>query len=263
MIKIEFPANRKDIAKAISTALLAISEDDYAGTAAVIEAGDAEPGHDEAKYQKHLEEQRESFDAFQADILVRISQTFGLDIKLLEDAVGATPDDEGRTLFTENELKEGQQLTDDAKRDPNGVAFNEEFCGNAAKPFYASGKREGQWKKRQGLDDAAYDAWYAAELAKVKVPPSEDTDETIDTSGAFGGGGDQQQQQNPVPHDAGTLMAWVSEMQTAGRITQEQVNAAYTQANLTMMDIFESPEKTPDIVAERVGILHSILSAWA
>ena len=49
--------------------------------------------------------------------------------------------------------------------DHNGVEKNAEFCGNAASPFYGSGKRKGQWKKRQGVADEAYDEWYAEERA--------------------------------------------------------------------------------------------------
>lgn len=229
MIKIEFPADRPDIAQHLGIALYRIGKND--DTESLI-ADEIESGSDEAEYQRHVR---------------------GTDIS--EQDAGSN--DNGG--FNQEELDESENL---AKRDPNGVAFNVELCANAAKPFYASGKRTGQWKKRQGVEDDEYEGWYANELANLTPAASDDGGESnINTADAFGGQGDTAAP--AIPHDAGTLMAWVSEMQSAGRVTQEMVNAAYTQAGTAMTDIFEGPGKTPDVIAGRVGEIHNILQGWA
>lgn len=234
-IKIEFPADRRDIAHCLGTALVALG-----AAAALSEEG--EPGSDEARYQQHLKD----------------TDTPEQDISSVTTNAGSN--DNGG--FNQEELDGSENLE---KRDPNGVAYNAEMCANAAKPFYASGKRTGQWKKRQGVGDDEYEGWYANELANLEPAESDDGGESnINTADAFGGQGQGQGEDLPaIPHDAGTLMAWVAEMQSAGRLTQEMVNAAYTQAGIAMTDIFEGPGKTPDVIAGRVGEVHNILQGWA
>ncbi len=148
---------------------------------------------------------------------------------------------------------------DDTAADNNGVLKNDAFCSSAAKPFYASGARSGQWKKRQGVEDAAYDAWYAAELAKVQSTTDTGSDSgTVDTAGAFGGG-DAAPAGNTetVPHDSGTLMAWVAERQTAGLTSQADVNTAWENCDLSMTDIFAP--NPPEVIAENCArIYHRI-----
>ena len=229
MITIEFPADRSDIARHMGAALTAIGSRTELVAAEPI-AGTietAEPGATETT-------------------------------ELTAD-VGS--DDNGQ--FSKEETEEGNDLTERSKVDTKGVPYHPDFCGKAAKPFYASGARGGQWKKRQGVDDEDYDAWYAAELATISGSTG-DTESTVNTGDAFGAGCGEQGHATPVvPHDAGALMAWVSEMQGADRLNQGQVNAAYEQAGFGMQKIFPSPENTSEIIAERVGLLHSILSVWA
>lgn len=152
----------------------------------------------------------------------------------------------------------------DTRLDHNQVPFNDEFCGESEKPFYASGKRAGQWKKKRNVDDAAYDAWYAETLTGCNTEPesTDSTDTGIDTANAFGANGKTDDPAGAtVPQDCGQFMAWVSELQAAGRLTQVQVAAAYTNCGIDMMDIF--PPAEPAAVAARVAQLHTFLSATA
>lgn len=243
IIKIEFPADRPDIALALSTALQTIGTVKVKGC-----DGCNEPGSDEVEFQAHVKAEGAS----EESIASATSQDAG-------------SDDHGQ--FTKTETEEQDNLVDPANTDTKGVPFNAEFCGKAAKPYYASGKRSGQWKKRQGVDELVYDNWYAAELAKVATSGAGQGDQApVNTASAFSG----QQQQEPaannepaVPHDAGTLMAWVSEMQAANRITQQQVNEAYQQAGVTMTDVFPGPNKTEETIAQAVRNVYTILVSWA
>lgn len=184
----------------------------------------------------------------------------------LEEKAGATLDttDAGSDengLFTEDE-----EDSDPANVDENRVPFHADYCAKAVEPFYKSGPHAGQWKRKKGVEQSAYDSWYADALAVVKPSSGEQAaEEPVDTSAAFqsGDGGQAAEElTTKAPHDAGTLMAWVAEMQGADRLNQEQVNAAYTQANLSMPDIFPSPDNTSEVIAERVGTIHSILASW-
>ena len=254
IIKIEFPADRPDIAKVLGEALISVSKlDDGMGCGGCASVSD--------EVQRTAEP-----DGFLGSAGLN-------DGKADPDLSGAGSDDNG--MFNKDEIEETNNLVDPANVDTKGVPFNAEFCGRAAKPYYASGKRSGQWKKRQGVDELAYDNWYAAELAKV-VPATTGQDNqqaAINTASAFGGQQRQQQDGDAntadvntgevAPHDAGTLMAWVSEMQAAGRITQEQVNTAYQQAGVTMPDVFPGPNKTEETIAQAVRNVHTILVSWA
>lgn len=156
--------------------------------------------------------------------------------------------------------------TEATAADNNGVLKNDAFCSTAAKPFYASGPRSGQWKKRQGVDDAAYDAWYAGELAKVQSAAAGSggtggeprsgggSGGTIDTSSAFGGDAAPAGNTETVPHDSGTLMAWVAERQTAGLTSQTDVNTAWENCDLSMGDIFAP--NTPEVIAENCSRIY-------
>lgn len=155
-------------------------------------------------------------------------------------------------------VEEGAASSDGGRIDPNGVPFDGMFCGQAAKPFYASGKRSGQWKKRQGVDDGDYDRWYAAELAKVAPPESEEP--TVDTAGAFAGAA-QGAAEPPAPTDCGAFMGWAAAKQAAGKLTQDDIGAAYMQAEVQVADLF--PPNDEVTVAARVAKLHQLLVAKA
>ncbi len=133
--------------------------------------------------------------------------------------------------------------------DANGVAFNREFCAESADPFYTSGKRRGQWKKRRGVDDAAYDGWYAVAAATVVAL----AEENIEPAEVFAG------TPPPPPAEGFTtpaeLMAWVAEQQANGAVNAEQVQAAYATAGVQLNDLF--PPATPEDVATRVAAVHA------
>lgn len=150
-----------------------------------------------------------------------------------------------------------------APTDQHGVAFDANYCAQAKEPFYASGSRSGQWKKRKGVGDDTYDAWYASQLAKA--PAATDPDpapEQVNTAGAFTPQAQQQQQQQPAaPQNTGDFMAWVAEKQAAGHLTQDAIQAAYAQAGIAITDLF--PPNTDEQVAQRIGALYSQLSQVA
>ncbi len=155
---------------------------------------------------------------------------------------------------------------DPTEVDTHGVPFNDKFCGKAAVPFYGSGKRKGQWKKRKGVSDEDYDSWYsgcgAAVLANEAAAEAKQ-DTPVDTAGAFGGTSAPAETApaNDVPTDCGTFMGWVAAQQAAGRLTQHQVSAVYAQLNLQVTSLF--PPNTPDVIALNVANLYAVLSQQA
>ena len=150
----------------------------------------------------------------------------------------------------------------EARLDQHGVPFDADYCAKASDPFYKTGKTAGQWKKKKGVDQDEYDDWYAA--AKPKgIVGEERTDAAnpeIDTTAAFSDQTAGQQQAageaSNVPVDAGGLMVWVSEMQTAGHFTQADVTQAYATAGISAPDIFQGAN-----VAQNIASLYGILSA--
>lgn len=160
---------------------------------------------------------------------------------------------------------------DTSQVDTKGVPFNGDFCGKAKEPFYASGPRKGQWKKRKGVDDADYDAWYASAIPAPGATTQQEA--PLDTSGAFGGtdtaGAFQQQTpqvqggtpSEAIPTDCGTFMGWVSAQQAAGRLTQQQVTDAYSQLGIEVTSLF--PPNDANTIAGHVSQLHGLLSQLA
>ena len=62
-----------------------------------------------------------------------------------------TPDDKGPELIPPGPVE----------LDEHGVAFDATYCAKSKdKPFYATGPRTGQWKKKRKLDQDEYDIWY-------------------------------------------------------------------------------------------------------
>lgn len=155
-----------------------------------------------------------------------------------------------------------------ATTDEKGVPFNADFCGKAAKPFYGSGKTKGQWKKRQGVDAADYDNWYADELSKV--PKEETVDKEtgeISTAAAF-----TQTTKTDAPKDMGGLFTWISEMQNAGRLTQANVDQSYAAAGVnhgdgggpvTMNDIITGNESRGLTPIGAVNLIYGVLAKVA
>jgi len=115
---------------------------------------------------------------------------------------------------------------DTERVDKNGVVFNPDFCAVAQEPFYTSGKREGQWKKRRAVSDDAYDEWYAGERFGSQIV------EEAETSAEQVFGKPVLEADESIPQDAGELMQYVSEQQAAGALTQQDVTDAYFSLGL-------------------------------
>jgi hypothetical protein len=148
--------------------------------------------------------------------------------------------------------------------DLHGVTFDGDYCGKSADPFYGTGKRKGQWKKRRGVDDAVYDAWYLTQIPtgdEQNTANSSGEDEQINTAGAFGNQqADNTPESTPAPETCGEFMGWVSNKQAAKLITQEDIGEAYATAGIAVTDLF-----TPDEAAVRqhVTTLYQILAVKA
>lgn len=151
-----------------------------------------------------------------------------------------------------------------APRDQHGVAFNVHYCGEAQDPFYSSGKRSGQWKKKRGVSDKDYDDWYAEELAELRGGATDEESHqpaAVNTAGAFGNGQAQQQSAPAAPQDTGEFMGWVSEKQAGGHITQDDIQQAYNQAGVQVTDLF--PPNDPQTIAGRIRQLYDLLAPKA
>lgn len=167
----------------------------------------------------------------------------------------------------------------DQRVDSNGVPFNEEFCSNAAKPFFTSTKRKGQWKKKQGVDYDDYDDWYSQALKSIAgqdvavptQPAPVNTQEAFNTAPpnnipaqpgtVTAPAAAPPPQVAQPPQDTGSFMAWISEKQAAGLLTEQQVGAAYANASIAVMDLF--PPNTPEVITPRINTLYGALSQIA
>lgn len=219
MIKIEFPAHRTDIAHAIGKALCGLTDEAInpgilAGSAAI---GALQPAPEVPVSAASEETTPEP----------NVEET------AVADVVASEPVEERPTV------------------DEFGVEFDEEYCGKAKNPFYDSGARKGQWKKRKGVSDTRYNDWHAH--------MREDGTET-DTAAAFGAKSESEPAE-PIPTTCGEFMGWASAKQAAGLLTQDDIGRAYQQAGWVVTDLF--PPADDDTVAARVGILYNILASQA
>ncbi len=147
----------------------------------------------------------------------------------------------------------------DARLDPNNVPFNPAFCGEAQVPFYASGKCKGQWKKKKGITQPDYDAWYAGARPASTHTETGDTKQ-VNSAEAFGH--KQDGSMFDAPTTCGLLMEWISVKQTAKLLLQTDIDGAWGMAGLTgVVDLI--PPKTPDVIARNVALMYEILSAKA
>ncbi|UGC98036.1 hypothetical protein [Oceanospirillum phage vB_OsaM_PD0307] len=236
MIKIEFPADRTDIALAIGQALVAIGQgkalvNSPAPTTAAETRTDSPAASSTA-----CDDQLKTLDEQAVADLEAEEAPNDTEHPAAQSATVTTGSGEGAA----NAAGASQTAPSGGSNenvDEKGVPFNPELCSKAAIPFYGSGKKKGQWKKRQGVDEDLYDEWYAEALLGAKVETVEDTaqnETTSDSNVAANAFGNQQQAaaDENVPQDAGQLMKWVSEQQAAGNISQQQVTDAYTALQL-------------------------------
>lgn len=270
MIKIEFPADRPDIAHHLGLALIAVAEGSPmgAGHARRIAAEacapsatvtpEVVPAMSDEEVSQLAAACRDGCDDHEEHASPKGSSLFDA-----QDGTAAAAGTDTSESFSPGHAA--------ARLDPKGVAFHSAFCGEAKEPFYASGKNKDQWKKKKGVDQPVYDAWYAEQLGALDAAFDDDTvpgpeinaaaafgntaTPEINAAAAFGNTAAQQAPAADAPTDAPSLMLWISERQAAGELTQDDVNAAYTTTNLGMQDIF-GDNPTPAVAA-----LHTFLLA--
>lgn len=268
-IEIKFPADRKDIALAIGQALVAIGNGAQATAGNILQFAEAVERHTDSDkmaepagpfYWVHHESESygiaETFDEFDGLVCndpsieqVGAAQYHRLVAEWTGDespknsaqsATDTTGSGAG-SASAGGASQTGKAGGADVPLDEKKVGFNAEFCGKATVPFYGSGKKKGQWKKRQGVSEEAYDEWYAGELLGAKIVEDDRPSATETTSdsklAAQAFGSKQPAQQTAatgenVPQDAGQLMKWVSEQQAAGNLTPQQVTDVYRALQL-------------------------------
>jgi len=236
MIKLEFPSDRPDIALALGQALTAI------GTGTALCSSPAPTIAKDADHTEPTEDPKPTTGATSSPLEAQPSADTAENAPTTSESASASP-----------------------PVDEHGVAKDERFCGTATEPFYASGKRSGQWKKRKGVSDEAYDAWYSEQLAASEPAASvsqEPVEEQVDTAGAFAAPSAQPAQaEGPaVPHDAGTFMGWLATKQAAQLLVQADINEAYATAGVEVADLFNGDAAQ---IAANVAKLHGILSVKA
>lgn len=234
MIKIEFPADRLDIAAEFSKALSALGGRSGSIINDLVSPSPAQ--EDDGPNQNTDVEPEDDGLNNEGDA---IDNTSG-------------PEAGDRRAADEIPFKDYPAANANTRVDTKGVAFNTEFCGEAAVPFYASGKNKGQWKKKKGVTEEAYGAWY---LSATPAATSSDA-APLDTAGAFGG---QQPatDKKPIPKDCGEFMGWVSAQQAAGQLNPIDITDAYGKLNLAVADLF-SPTSAAKI-EEHVRNLYAML----
>lgn len=231
MIKIEIPAHNKALAAAIGRALLEYGCDGLAPAVPETET--------EAEYSAQV-----------TDILGAESEGVTVDEK--EALNGITPETAPGSAFAADAIVD---------LDENGVRFDPNYCGQATEPFYGTGKRKGQWKKKRGVDDITYDEWYASTVQAPAIPGATDEPAPVSTAAAFGDTTTPTSEpaaERAAPKDSGEFMVWVSELQAAGHLTQTDLGNAYESAGLNVTDLFV---QDADAAAANVASLYAILSA--
>lgn len=141
--------------------------------------------------------------------------------------------------------------------DKNGVPPNWSYCAKAAKPFYASGKYAGQWKKGTKVSQEDYDGWYLAAKADAVAqhPANKVAEEAYDTSQAFAG--EKPEVVNTgAPVGIGPFIMWTAEMQTAGHLTQDDISGAYKLLGIEQADISPANQNAQ----ANIAALHAVLS---
>jgi len=155
----------------------------------------------------------------------------------------------------------GAGAAQDAQRDLNGVEFDGAFCSRAKDPHYATGKRKGQWKKRKGVTDEQYDAWYDGQLNagdnREFLDDLAGAGDDIDVSTAFGAASKAQKVAERDFTGVGEFMAWTSEKVAAQLLTQEDIGGAYNQLGLEAMALFQLAG------AEQLEVIHSLYDILA
>ena len=159
-------------------------------------------------------------------------------------AFATTADDKAEPATTTTPADDIAPELIEADTDEHGVPFDAGFCAKSAdKPFYATGPRTGQWKKKRGLAQETYDAWYTGQRPGNTAPePGK-----VDTAAAFAAS-TAEQTAVELPTEPGHLLKWCAEQTAAGRFTTDDVTAAYTACGITVADMF-GPEAATHVQA--------------
>jgi hypothetical protein len=235
MLKIEFDASNLKLAAALGAALTQYGAGESLGVPVKTETAPA---------------------PFKEPEKTLIEKVHDIVEKTGESTVTVKDADTGETLAEETvntaAAFDDKAPANDGPVDEHGTPHNEKFCVStkSQKPFYASGANKGQWKKKPGVDENAYNEWYAATMPLDGDEPKESA--PVDTAQAFGG------QTAPAasgdaPKDAGELMEYISERQTAGTLDQKLVTDAYNAVGVQVNDLFGAGE------AEAVAKLYNHL----
>jgi hypothetical protein len=257
MIKIEFPAGRSDIALAIGQALITIGQT----SARRSEVGmPAELGAGYAGWEtKAAGDTRNAEDAAWAALAAG-------DTRNVEDAAA-----ERAELYKYTaEPKAGETQTrgdsqgsyehvgetmEERREDENGVEFNAKYCGEAAIPFYASGKRKGQWKKRKSVEEGVYDDWYAncsEDIIATTAPKDEPEPNPEKAANAFKKA--PAATEDDAPSTFPELMTWFADQQAAGNYEAEHLEKAFQALNITTLDLVQ------DTTGDKVRAVYEYLA---
>ena len=280
MIEIKFPANNKPLAAAIGAALSAYANDEVLGQLSVTS---------NAPISIEKTTTHTVADASVTETEKVLLSSGSDEVKTVESVETVTE----QASSTETHSSEGAGASNlSSNKAPDGnatdnldekkVGFNPAFCSKAAIPFNQSGKKKGQWKRRQGVPEESYDAWYEASLAAVGSPPAGSDsvtdintagaftpeDKPLDTSGAFQGqqNGLQTEVTNTTSTaqggktfaDAGEFMQWLSEQQAGKLLTTGDIDSAYASTQTGMGDLFN-----PATAQDAIGKLYNFLAPIA
>lgn len=172
-----------------------------------------------------------------------------------EDTPEPEPEPTAADVLTETADKTIVADLADIRLDEHGIPFDAAYCADAKDPFYGSGKRAGQWKRRRGVSEKTYDEWYASQRPALDTNEAETVEvKPIDTAKAFAtpAATEDPAPTDDVPADAGALMLWASEQTAAGNLTNEQVTAAYQTCGITIADMFGTDQAVIDGYVKQV-----------
>lgn len=238
MLKIEFDASNKALAAAIGAALFQYG--DVAISATVEETKEAKSAPEKSFIEKVH------------DIVEKTGETT---VKVSDADTGEVLAEE--TVDTAAAFSNEKEPANDGPVDELGTPHEKKYCGpvDAAVPFYASGPNKGQWKRKRGVDESAYNEWYASAVP-IEGEDEPQGEETVDTSAAFGGQVKQETQpsNDGAPATAGELMKYISERQAGGTLDQPTVTQAYTDTGVQLNDLFDA-SKEADAVAKLYACL--------
>lgn len=253
MLKIEFDPANTALAAAIGAALV-----QYAGK-----------GAPETEYLTFPKKDAPAPDECETTAADALAADGAADAEAYEAMQAAAAESVDESDATAAATYGAQEASSDTRVDEYGVPFDKDYCSKAAEPFYKSGPNKGQWKKKKGVDDSAYNEWHAANMPDTPAPasntPEPQTDGTASaaTFGAQTDGtasaaafGAQTAPVGNAPADVPGLMKWIAEQKQAGNLEDARVQAAWGEAGTNIGAVFQmSPEDQAAVVRTVYGVL--------